>query len=168
MEKNLCDIFTSSILSNKPLFILEMANNHMGDVKHGLKIIRDFYQVTKNFNFNFAFKFQYRDINTFIHPDYKNRMEIKYVKRFSEARLSPSEFLTLKKEVQNLGYVTICTPFDEKSVDLIEEHHYSIIKVGSPSFTDWPLLEKIIKTDKPVILSTGGATLEDIDKVVSF
>lgn len=169
MKKSLHEIFNPSLLSAKPLFILEMANNHVGDIEHGLKIIKDFHQVTKKFDFNFAFKFQYRDIaGTFIHPDYKNRMDIKYVKRFSETKLSPTEFLTLKKEAEGLGYISICTPFDENSVDLIEKHDYSIIKVGSCSFTDWPLLERIVKTDKPIIASTGGASLEEIDKVVSF
>ncbi len=169
MKKSLQEIFNPSLLSAKPLFILEMANNHMGDVEFGLKIIRESHKIAKKFDFNFAFKFQYRDIaGTFIHPDYKNRMDIKYVKRFSETSLSPAEFSTLKKEVEHLGYISICTPFDERSVDLIEKHNYAIIKVGSCSFTDWPLLERIAKTDKPIIASTGGASLEDVNKVVSF
>lgn len=169
MKKNLQEIFNPSSSSVKPLFILDMANNHMGDVKHGLRLIREFHQVTKKFDFNFGFKFQYRDIaGTFIHPDYKNRKDIKYVKRFLETSLSPTEYSRLKKEVERLGYISICTPFDEPSVDLIEKQNFSIIKIGSCSFTDWPLLERIVKTDKPIIASTGGATLEDIDKVVSF
>jgi len=168
MKRNLCDIFSPSSSSAKPLFILEMANNHMGDVKHGVKIIKEFHQVTKKFDFNFAFKFQYRHIDTFIHPDYKNRMDLSYIKRFSETRLSPKEFLTLKREAEKLGYISICTPFDEKSVDLIEKHDYDIIKIGSCSFTDWPLLERIIETDKPIIASTGGTILEDIDRAYSF
>jgi sialic acid synthase SpsE/mannose-6-phosphate isomerase-like protein (cupin superfamily) len=169
MKKNLHEIFEICLLFVKPLFILEMANNHMGDIKHGLKIIREFHNVTKNFDFNFAFKFQYRDIaGTFIHPDYKNRMDLKYIKRFSETKLSQAEFLTLKKEAERLGFISICTPFDEPSVDLIDRHDYSIIKIGSCSFTDWPLLERVVKTDKPIIASTGGASLEDIDKVASF
>jgi len=169
MKKNLQDIFNPSLSSAKPLFILEMANNHMGDVQFGLKIIKAFHQVTKKFNFNFAFKFQYRDIaGSFIHPDYKNRMDIKYVKRFSQTGLNPKKFITLKKEVERLGFISICTPFDEPSVDLIIKHNYSIIKIGSCSFTDWPLLERIAKTDKSIIASTGGASLEDIDRVVAF
>jgi sialic acid synthase SpsE/mannose-6-phosphate isomerase-like protein (cupin superfamily) len=155
-------------LFTKALFVLDMANNHQGSVKHGLKIIREFHKITKKFPFSFAFKFQYRDINTFIHPDYKKRMDVKYVRRFAETHLNPKQFLILKKETQKLGFITICTPFDEKSVDLIEKQNFSAIKIGSCSFTDWPLLERIVKTDKPIIASTGGASLEDIDKVVSF
>jgi hypothetical protein len=59
------------------LFILEMANNHMGDLKHGLNIIRSFAEVTRKYDFNFAFKFQYRDLDTFIHHSYKGRKDIK-------------------------------------------------------------------------------------------
>lgn len=151
-----------------PLFVFEMANNHMGDVEHGLKIIRDIYEISKNFDFNFAFKFQYRDINTFIHPDYKNRMDLKYVKRFSETKLTEENFLTLKAEAEKFGFITICTPFDEASVDMIVKHNYDVLKIASCSSTDWPLLEKIATTNKPIIVSTGGTKLEDIDKVVSF
>lgn len=159
-----------NILDNisTPLFIFEMANNHMGDVDHGLKIIREVHKVSKNFDFNFAFKFQYRDLNTFIHPDYKERMDLKYVKRFSETKLTEEEFLTLKKEAENLGFATICTPFDEISVDLVVKHNYDILKIASASFGDWPLFEKIVRSEKPIIASTGGTKLEDIDKVVSF
>ncbi|MCM8763863.1 MAG: N-acetylneuraminate synthase family protein [Candidatus Omnitrophica bacterium] len=154
----------------KPLFIFEMANNHMGDVNHGLLIIRQFSEVKKDFEsyFDFAIKLQYRYLDTFIHPDYKNRMDLKYIKRFLETRLTDSEFLTLVEEIKKFGFFAICTPFDEVSVDRIEKHGFDIIKIGSCSFTDWPLLERIVKTDKPVIASTAGANLDDIDKVVLF
>ena len=62
----------------------------------------------------------------------------------------------------------MCTPFDERSVDLIEAHDFDIVKIGSCSFTDWPLLERIVQVDKPIIASTAGATLDEIDRVVSF
>jgi len=155
-------------IKQKPLFIFEMANNHQGNFKHALRIVKEFHQVSKKFDFNFGFKLQYRDIPSFIHPDYKKRKDLKYVKRFSETRLSKSEFQKLKNEIKKLGFVTICTPFDENSVDLIERHGFDVIKIGSCSFTDWPLLERIVKTDKPIIASVGGTCLEDIDKVVSF
>ncbi len=150
------------------LFIFEMANNHMGDLEHGLEIIRSFHKVTEKFNFKFAIKFQYRDLDSFIHPDFKDRMDIKYIKRFVETRLSEEEFLKMKNEADKLGFISVCTPFDEKSVDLIEKHNYKIIKIASCSFTDWPLLEKIARTDKPLIASTAGASVEDIDQVISF
>jgi len=145
-----------------------MANNHMGDVEHGLRIIREIKKACAGFDFQFAFKFQYRQLDSFIHPEYKNRKDIKYVKRFMETKLTEADFLRLKDEVVKAGFIAICTPFDEPSVDLIEKHNYDIIKIGSCSFTDWPLLERIAKTDKPLIASTAGISIGDIDKVVSF
>lgn len=150
------------------LFIFEMANNHMGDLEHGLKILKMFHEACKDFAFKFAFKFQYRNLDTFIHPDFRNRSDIKYVKRFLETNITEDQKKRLKDEAKSLGFITICTPFDEASVDLIEKHDYDIVKIASCSFTDWPLLERIAKTNKPIIASTAGASLEDIDKVVSF
>ncbi|HPZ06755.1 MAG TPA: N-acetylneuraminate synthase family protein [Candidatus Eremiobacteraeota bacterium] len=145
-----------------------MANNHQGNVEHGLRIIREFKEVSKNFDFNFAFKLQYRNLDTFIHPEFKNNKDFKFVKRFSDTRLKEEEFKILRDELDRLNFISICTPFDEESVDLIEKHKYHIIKIGSCSFNDWPLLERIVKTDKPVIASTAGIELEDIDRVVNF
>lgn len=156
-------------LFNKPLFIFEMANNHMGDIDHGKTIIREFAKVIKDYSeFSFAFKFQYRNLDTFIHPDYKNNNEYKYIKRFSETRIEKEAFKQLKDELIRFGFIAVCTAFDEASVDLVEEHNYHIIKIASCSITDWPMLERIAKTNKPIIGSTAGASLEDIDKVVSF
>lgn len=167
---NLDTIFNQRITGKpSPLFILEMANNHMGDVEHGLTIIRDIHAVTKNFpEWNFVFKFQYRNLDTFIHPDYKDRLDLKYVKRFSETKLSEEEFLRLKNEAETLGFITMCTPFDEVSVDKVVAHGYDILKIASASCTDWPLLEKISSTNLPLIASTGAVPLEDVDKLVSF
>ena len=150
------------------LFIFEMANNHMGSVEHGLRIIREIHEVCKGFDFKFGFKLQYRDLDTFIHPDFRDRNDIKYVKRFRETRLTEEEMKALKDEIQKLGFVSICTPFDENSVDRIERHGFDIIKIASCSMTDWPLLEKIAKTEKPIIASTAGASLDDVDKVITF
>jgi sialic acid synthase SpsE/quercetin dioxygenase-like cupin family protein len=150
------------------LFIFEVANNHMGDPDHGIKIINQMALVARNYPFRYAIKFQYRDLDTFIHPEYRERKDLKYVKRFLETRISDDDRKRLREEVKRLGFVAICTPFDEASVDTIEKHEYDVIKIGSCSFTDWPLLERIVKADKPIIASTAGAALDDIDKVVSF
>ncbi|MDA8078181.1 MAG: N-acetylneuraminate synthase family protein [Nitrospiraceae bacterium] len=150
------------------LFVFEMANNHMGDVEHGLRIIREIASACKGFDFTFAFKFQYRDIDTFIHPDFRDRKDVKYVKRFMETRLSEDQFMALKEEVRRHGFITMCTPFDERSVDRIERQGYDCLKVASCSFTDWPLLERVVKADLPVIASTAGTSLDDIDKVENF
>src|SRR5579863_9939992 len=155
-------------LSKRPLFIFEMANNHMGSVEHGLRIVEAMREASNGFPFSFAVKLQYRDIDTFIHPDYRDRHDLKFVKRFSETRLSWDQYKQIKDAIADAGFVSVCTPFDEVSVDRIEEHGYDFIKIPSCSLTDWPLLERIAKVNKPVIASTAGVGLEDIDRVVSF
>ena len=150
------------------LFVLEMANNHMGDVEHGIDVIRAFAKVCSKYPFKFAFKLQYRDLDTFIHPDSKGRDDIKYVKRFSETRLSRRDFDRLVEEIRNTGFLTMSTPFDEPSVALIEDQRLDVIKIASCSFGDWPLLERVVATDKPIIASTAGASVDMIDRVVSF
>ena len=152
----------------RPLFIFEMANNHMGDVDHGLRMIREFHSVAIKYDFRLAFKFQLRTIPEFIHPDLRDRMDIKYVKRFSETALSRTDFDRLNKEVKDLGMLSICTPFDEMAVDTVVDMDFDVIKIASCSFTDWPLLEKIVAQDKPILASTAGSNLQEIDNVVSF
>jgi sialic acid synthase SpsE/quercetin dioxygenase-like cupin family protein len=154
----------------KPLFVFEMANNHMGDVDHGVRTIRAIREACEGFedSFDFAFKLQYRDLDTFIHSSMRGRDDIKYIKRFEETRLSDEAFRALVAEMEAQGFKTVCTPFDERSVDRIEAHGIHTIKIASCSFTDWPLLERIARADKPVIASTAGSTLEEIDNVVSF
>ena len=113
------------------LFVLEMANNHDGSVTHGLKIIRQMSQVCKKYPmFKFAFKFQFRDLDTFIHPYYQSRKDIKYIKRFTDSRISKADYQTLFDEVRKQGFITMCTPFDETSVDLVMEMGFDIIKVA--------------------------------------
>ena len=156
-------------MKNRPIFVFEMANNHQGSVDHGKRIIREIAAVTKDFpEFDFGFKFQYRDLDTFIHPAYKDRDDIKNIKRFKGTRLSQEQFAELYQEVRDNGFKAICTPFDEISVDRIAEQGFDYIKIASCSFTDWPLLEKIAEKKMPVIASGAGSDLEDVRMVVSF
>ncbi len=150
------------------LFIFEMANNHQGDVAHGVKIINAMGEVAKKYNINAAVKLQYRQLDTFIHPDYRNDKEAKHISRFLSTELNPQQFLELVKAIKANGLMAICTPFDEESVDLILEHDIDVIKIASCSADDWPLLKKIISTQKPVIASTGGLNTVQIDNLVSF
>lgn len=155
-------------LFDKPLFILEMANNHMGDVAHGVALIRAFAEVCKAFPFRFAFKLQYRDLDTFIHPAMRGRDDVKYIKRFSETRLSREQFDSLVAEIRANGFLCLSTPFDEASVEVIEQQQLDAIKIASCSMSDWPLLERVVQTQHPLIVSTAGSTLEELDRLVSF
>lgn len=150
------------------LFIFEMANNHQGDVNHGIRIISEMGKIARKYEINAGIKLQYRDLDTFIHPDYINSKEIKHISRFLNTRLNSNQFMTLIQAIKDEGLISICTPFDEKSVELILDHGIQIIKIASCSANDWPLLEVISKTRKPVICSTGGISLYQIDNIVSF
>lgn len=151
-----------------PMFVLEMANNHMGDVDHGIKVVRAFGEVCRRFPYTFAFKLQYRDLDTFIHPAMQGRDDVKYIKRFSETRLSREQFDALVTEIRANGFLAMATPFDEASVDLIEAQGLDCIKIASCSMTDWPLLERVVQSDRPIIVSTAGSGIDEIDRVISF
>jgi sialic acid synthase SpsE/mannose-6-phosphate isomerase-like protein (cupin superfamily) len=155
--------------TERPLFILEMANNHMGEVDHGVALIRAMKDAVKGFDqFEFAFKLQFRDLDTYIHASAKGRADLKYIKRFEETKLPRASFEKLVAEMRANSFTPACTPFDEVSVGTIDEMGIDIVKVASASFTDWPLLERVAKLDKPVVASTATTTLEEMDAVVSF
>jgi len=156
------------MIPNK-LIVLEMANNHMGDIAHGFKVISDFGAVCRKFpEFKFAFKLQYRELDTFIHPSMRGRDDIKYIKRFSETKLTRENFDQLVSKIREEGFLAMATPFDNASVATIVEQKLDILKIASCSLTDWPLLEEAVAANLPIIASTAGAELSDIDKVVSF
>jgi sialic acid synthase SpsE/mannose-6-phosphate isomerase-like protein (cupin superfamily) len=150
--------------------VLDLANNGLGSLEKGLDIIRSHHEVIRNYTdvFDFVFKFQYRQLDSFIHSDYKDSDEHKYVKRFRETEMSMDNYIVMKKDIEDLGYLTACTPFDNASVDIIKEQNFDIIKIASCSINDWELLQDIAKLDKPIIISTAGASLDTIEKVVSF
>lgn len=150
------------------LFIFELANNHQGDLGHGLNIIKAMGKITRNSGVKGALKFQFRHIDSFIHPDYKNRKDLPHIPRFMNTQLSENDFGILTNEVRKQNMITMCTAFDEKSVDLILDLDIEIIKIGSCSATDKPLLERITETNRAVIVSTAGLTLNQIDRLVSF
>lgn len=152
----------------KDLFIFEMANNHQGSIEHGLRIIDAMGKIVRKHGIKGGIKFQYRDLDTFIHPDFKERKDVKHIPRFIDTRLMDNEFLTLIDAVRDQGMLTICTPFDEPSVQKCIDHGIQIIKIASCSATDWPLIETVSDTRKPVIISTGGISIYDIDNIVSF
>jgi N-acetylneuraminate synthase len=150
------------------LFVLEMASNHQGNVDRGLAIVDRFSKVVRFNNVRSAIKLQFRDIDNFIHKDFLDRKDIRYVKRLSDTRMSKEDFTTLVKAIRRSGCIPMATPFDEKSVDWCIEFDMPIIKVASADNNDWTLLEKISKTRRPVIVSTGGMSQKDMDDLVSF
>ena len=151
----------------KPLVILELANNHMGDIKHASHIINSYYKITKKFkkNIDFAIKFQHRDLKTYIHENIKE--DDKRVERFTSTELSEDNWRDLINLCRK-NFKVICTPFSEKSVDWVCKKKFDYLKIASCSFNDWPLLEKIKNKKIKIICSLGGGTINDISKTLSF
>ena len=150
------------------LFVLELANNHWGDVERGLKIINQFSQVVRFNNVRAAIKLQFRDVDTFVHPEWQDATDIRYIKKTLATKLEKHDLRTLVEAVRTTSCLTMATPFDEASVDLCSELGVDIIKIASSDINDWFLIEKIAKTRKPVSFSTGGSELKSIDDIVSF
>lgn len=153
---------------SEPLLVLDLANNHNGSVSHAKRIIDEVCDALHVSGLQFAIKFQYRDLDTFIHPAHKGDWSLPYVKRFESTRLSWDNFEELVKHVKERGALTACTPFDDSSVDWVMDHGFDILKIASASITDWPLLERVALSKLPVIASTAGATVDEIDRVASF
>jgi sialic acid synthase SpsE/mannose-6-phosphate isomerase-like protein (cupin superfamily) len=153
---------------DKPLFTFEMANNHMGDVEHGIRIVQEFGKLIDLFpEFNFSMKLQYRD-NSFFHPEHIHRQDHRLIKRFTETRLSDADFKRIINEIHSVGFISMCTPWDEIAVDYQTNMGVQVLKVASCAFTDWQLLEKIVQIDLPIIASTAGASEQDIKNVSEF
>lgn len=72
----------------------------------------------------------------------------------------------LKEIAENMGLHLFSTPFDVTAVDFLEEMNVPTYKVASFELVDLPLLRRIARTGKPVIMSTGMATLAEIDEAV--
>ena len=83
------------------LYTFEMANNHMGSVSHAKLIIDKFSILVKKYNLNASIKVQFRQLDTFIHADYKDS-DLKYVKRFNETRLTKDQFTEIVNYVKEI------------------------------------------------------------------
>lgn len=150
------------------VFVLEMANNHWGRVDRGLKIINAYSQVVRFNNVRAAIKLQFRDVDTFIHRDWRDNQDIRYIKKTRDTEMSKADYRTLVEAIRRGGCIPAATPFDEASVDLCVELGVEFIKIASSDINDWFLIEKIASTRKPVSFSTGGSSLKDIDDIVTF
>ncbi len=152
----------------RDIFVFDLANNHQGSVEHALNIIRGIGAVVRRQGVRGVFKFQFRQLDSFVHPAHQKNSDNKHIPRFLETRLSTAQFQTLLDAVWDEGMLAMCTPFDEESVDVITVMGFDLIKVASCSAKDWPLLEKVAAANLPVIFSTGGLKLPEIDDLVSF
>ena len=150
------------------LFVLELANNHLGSLERGRRIVDDFAKVVRYNNVRAAIKLQFRDVDAFIHPRHRHRTDVRYIKKTLDTKLVRADFVDLVQHIRKSGCIPMATPFDETSVDLCVELGLPMIKLASSDINDWVLIEKIATTRLPLIASTGGSSLKDIDDLVTF
>ncbi len=150
------------------LFVFEMANNHWAKMERGLKIIAEYGRIARFNNVRGAIKLQIRDVDNFIHKDFRDRTDIRYVKKTLDTQLSIHNYAILVDAIRKSNCIPMATAFDEHSVDACVKLGIQILKIGSSDLNDWFLIEKIATTKKPVIVSTGGSSQKDLDDLVVF
>lgn len=147
------------------LFVLEMANNHWGSLDRGLAIISAYSKVVRMNNIRAAIKLQFRNLETFIHKDFLSSEE-RYIKKTLASSLGEQDLRTLIEAVRRSRCLAMATPFDEISVGWCRG--LDLIKIASSDINDWFLIEAVAKLGKPVIVSTAGSSLKDIDDLVLY
>ncbi len=154
-------------LKEKTLFILDLANNHFGDVKHAKQVILRHSEVIAKHQVTAAIKFQFRDLDSYI-----SRVALddngKYVQRFLSTRLDKDSFGELAEFARSLGLMTMATPFDEISTTWLPELNIDVAKIASASSDDWGLLEAVSKIQLPLVASTGGLGQTSVDELYHF
>lgn len=152
-----------------PAYIIaEIGQNHNGEVRLAKKLIDMAVDCGAN-----AVKFQKRDIpseltkEAYNKPyDNPNSFGATYGEHRIFLELDEKQHLELKEYAQAKGITYFCTPCDVPSVELLERINCPFYKVASRDLTNVPLLDALSKTGKPVIISTGMASLSDIDEAI--
>lgn len=150
------------------LFVLEIANNHWGSLNRGIKIIRDFARVVKKNKIKAAIKFQFRDVDNFVHSNYKESEEIRYVNKTIKTKISWQDMKVMIDEVSKNGMLTMATPFDEFSILKCKELNLDLVKIASSDAKDKNLIREISNLNIPTIASSGGCFLENLDWMYDF
>lgn len=156
---------------NEPPFVIaEIGNNHNGDLNLAFKLIK----IAKEIGVD-AVKFQVKDIEKAFSKELldapyvndnsfgKTYREHKIALEFSEEQLKQ-----IYDYAKNLDIICFSTPFDTNSVDLLERIDNPIYKISSFHVTDLALIEYVCKTGKPILLSTGMSTINEIDKAIDL
>lgn len=149
--------------------IAEAGVNHNGDINLAKKLI----DIAKEAGAD-AVKFQTLKAEELVT---RNAEKAGYQKRttpseesqydmLKKLELSREDFKELFVYSRDKGILFLSSPFDKESVDLLSELGVAAFKVPSGEITNFPLLKHIASKSKPIILSTGMATLEEVEKAV--
>lgn len=91
-----------------------------------------------------------------------------YIEYRHKVEFDESQYAEIDKYCKEIGMVWFASCWDEPAVDFIEYFNPPMYKTASASLTDFSLLDKIKKLNKPIMMSTGMSTMEEIDKAISF
>ena len=151
--------------------IAEMSANHGGSFEKALAIVRAAKEAGAD-----AIKLQTYTPDTMTidcdneyfkvdHPLWNNKT---LYQLYKEAQTPWEWHQPLKKEAERIGLHFFSTPFDESAVDFLEKLEVPAYKIASFELTDDVLLKKVAQTGKPVIMSTGMASLDEIQRAVEI
>ncbi len=151
---------------NKPFLVAEISSNHNGKLKNAFKLIDN----AKKFGAD-AIKLQtYTPSSMTVNSKKKYFMIKKGLWKgynlwnlYKKANTPYSWHKKLFKYSKKIGIKIFSTPFDEKSVDFLENLNCPFYKVASFEMSDLPLIKKIVSTKKHIIISTGMSSLNEIE-----
>jgi N-acetylneuraminate synthase len=121
-----------------------------------------------------AVKFQKRDLDSLYQKDIladevRNEQQFQYLlPQLRRCELSDDDFRRIKAYCDEHGIMFLCSVWDPPSADFIEKLGAPGFKVASADMTDFPLLEHLIGKRKPLIISTGMSSPEEVEKTVAF
>lgn len=152
----------------KPLFIAEIGINHNGSLVIAKEMVdsckRAGVEVVKHQTHIPEFEMSKLMASKTI-PGNSTKSIYKIME---ECSLDEKDELELKNYVESKGMIFISSPFSLEAIDRLEKFNVPAYKIGSGEMKNYPMLEKICNTGKPLILSTGMHDIEDVKKSVSF
>ena len=140
-----------------PYIIAEAGINHNGDIQTALKLIEAAHKAGAD-----AIKFQTYKSNLFISP------ESEYYDIFKNCELGIDEIKLLAKKAKSLNITIFSAVFDFISADLWQKLDTPMFKIASGDITYHALLAHVAKFNKPMILSTGGSSIQEITAAVKI
>jgi N-acetylneuraminate synthase len=151
-----------TIGDSEPIFIIaEGCDNHMGD----LDVAKEMARLAKLAGCD-CIKFQHHLPDEEMLPDtpMSSNMEIPLYDFLLKNALTLAQHEELKKYCDNIDITYLCTPFSLKAAYEINEVGVDAFKIGSGEMTDIPTLLRIAELGKPMIISTGMSTLDEIKR----